>query len=241
MARIAWRGANPIGQCMRFQTPVTPCYTVTGIVEDARFDHVIESVAHPQFYLPLDHMPAKGWGEPGTIIIRSDPRQMSAVIADLSARLRRLLPNGSPKIKRMVEYLEPEYRPYRLGATLFTAFGALALVVAVVGIYSTVSYAVSQRTHEFGVRIALGAQLRDVIGLVVGQELRVIGAGVIVGIALALAGGRFIASLLYGIAPSDPVTIAIVTVVLMAAGVAASLGPAWRAGRADPASVLRND
>jgi putative ABC transport system permease protein len=159
----------------------------------------------------------------------------------VSARLRRLFPNGSPKVKRMVEYLEPEYRPYRLGATLFTAFGILALVVAVVGIYSTVSYAVSQRTHEFGVRIALGAQLRDVIGLVVGQELRVIGTGALVGIALALAGGRFIASLLYGIAPSDPLTIAIVTAVLLVAGVAASLGPAWRAGRADPVSVLRDD
>jgi len=241
MAKIAWRGANPIGQCMRFESRANPCYTVTGIVEDGRFDRVVESVAHPQFYLPLDHMPAKGWGDPGTIIIRSDPRRIAAVTADVSARLRRVFPNGSPKVKRMVEYLEPDYRPYRLGATLFTAFGVLALVVAVVGIYSPVSYAVSQRTREFGVRIALGAQLRDVIGLVVGQELRVICTGAIVGVALALAGGRFIASLLYGIAPSDPLTIVIVTVVLIAAGVAASLGPAWRAGRADPASVLRDE
>ena len=121
-------------------------------------------------------MPAEGWGDPGTIIIRSDPRQISGVMADVSARLRRLFPNGTPRIKRMVEYLEPDYRPYRLGATLFTAFGVLALVVAVVGIYSTVSYAVSQRTHEFGVRIALGAQLRDVVTLVISRELRVIGA-----------------------------------------------------------------
>jgi len=211
-------------------------------VEDARFDRVVESVARPQFYLPLDHMPVKeGWGEPGTIIVRADPKHMSAVIADMSDRLRRSFPGGNPRVKRMVEYLEPEYRPYRLGATLFTAFGVLALVVAVVGIYSTVSYAVNQRTHEFGVRIALGAQLRDVIGLVVGQELRVICAGALVGIALALVGGRFIASLLYGIAPSDPITIAVVTAVLIAAGIAASLGPAWRAGRANPVSVLRDD
>jgi putative ABC transport system permease protein len=241
MAKAAWRGANPIGQCIRFESRANPCYTVTGIVEDARFDHVVESVAHPQYYLPLDRMPAEGWGDPGTIIIRSDPRQVSGVMGDVSARLRRLFPNGTPRIKRMVDYLEPDYRPYRLGATLFTAFGVLALVVAVVGIYSTVSYAVSQRTHEFGVRIALGAQLRDVVTLVIGRELRVIGAGVVVGIGLSLAAGRFISSLLYGIAPSDPRTIAIVTAVLIAAGVAASFGPAWRAGRADPASVLRDD
>jgi putative ABC transport system permease protein len=242
MAKTAWRGVNPIGQCIRFESRMSPCYLVTGIVEDGRFDHVIESVPHPQFYLPLDNMPVKeGWGEPGTVIIRADPRTISGVMADASARLRRLFPNGSPKVKRMVEYLEPEYRPYRLGATLFTAFGILALMVAVVGIYSTVSYAVRQRTHEFGVRIALGAQLRDVVTLVVGRELRVIGAGVIAGIGLALATGRFISSLLYGVAPSDPRTIAIVTAVLIAAGVAASLGPAWRAGRADPASVLRDD
>jgi len=241
MAKAAWRGANPIGQCIRFESRANPCYTVTGIVEDARFDHVVESVAHPQYYLPLDRMPAEGLGDPGTIIVRSDPRQISGVMADVSARLRRLFPNGTPKIKRMVEYLEPDYRPYRLGATLFTAFGVLALVVAVVGIYSTVSYAVSQRTHEFGVRIALGAQLRDVVMLVISRELRVIGAGIVVGIGLSLAAGRFISSLLYGIAPSDARTIAIVTAVLVAAGVAASFGPAWRAGRADPASVLRDD
>jgi len=240
MAKAAWRGANPIGQCIRFQSRLNPCYTVTGIVEDGRFDHVVETVAHPQYYLPLDHMPEKGWGDAGTIIIRSDPRRISAVTADVSARLRRLFPNGTPKIKRMVEYLEPDYRPYRLGATLFTAFGLLALIVAVVGIYSTVSYAVTQRTHEFGVRIALGAQLRDVVALVVGRELRVIGLGIIVGVGLALAAGRFISSLLYGIAPSDPRTIALVTAVLITAGIAASLGPAWRAARSDPASVLRD-
>src|SRR5207248_6813231 len=123
--------------------------------------------------------------------------------------------------------------------TLFSALGFLALVVAVIGIYSTMSYGVSQRLHEFGVRIALGARLADVLRLVIGQGLRAVAAGAALGIVLALATGRLVASLLYGIAPSDPVVLVLVGLTLMTAGAFAAFVPAWRAARVDPVSSLR--
>jgi ABC-type antimicrobial peptide transport system permease subunit len=141
----------------------------------------------------------------------------------------------------MVETMASDYRPWDLGAKLFTAVGVLALLVAAIGVYSTVSYAVSQRTHEFGVRIALGASATDVLRQVVGEGLRTIAVGIMVGVMLALAAGRFLASLLYGVAPSDPFSLGAVVVTLLVIALMATFRPAWRASRADPASALRAD
>src|SRR5207253_2900850 len=125
--------------------------------------------------------------------------------AELGSELRRTFSSGYPVVKTMEETLDPQYRPWRLGATLFTGFGVLALIVAMVGVYSTIAYGVTQRTREFGVRIALGAQVADVLRLVLGEGLRTVAIGVGVGVLLALLGGRLIAALLYGIGPNDPV------------------------------------
>jgi len=141
----------------------------------------------------------------------------------------------------MSDMLEPQYRPWRLGATLFTAFGVLALVVASVGIYSSVSYGVSQRTHEFGVRVALGARARDVIAQVIGQGLRTVALGILLGVALTIATGRLVASLLYGISPTDPIAMLSVAIVLLSVSIVAALSPAWRAARVDPMTALRTD
>jgi putative ABC transport system permease protein len=155
------------------------------------------------------------------------------------AALRQEFPAAQPVITQLSTALEPQYRPWRLGATLFSLFGGLALVVAAIGIYSTVSYDVNQRTQEFGIRVALGARLPDVIRHVLFDGLRTVGAGVLLGIVGALFGGRLIASLLFGIAPSNPGIIGAVAVGLLLVAIIASLGPAWRAGRVDPMSALR--
>jgi ABC-type antimicrobial peptide transport system permease subunit len=137
--------------------------------------------------------------------------------------------------------MEPEYRPWQLGATLFTLFGLLALLVASIGVYSSVSYAVSLRTHEFGVRVALGATWNRIVREVVGSGLRTVLLGVVAGVLIALASGRLIASLMYGVSPSDPTAMLVASFSLIVVATLACVTPAWRAGRSDPVSALRSD
>jgi len=239
-ARLLWPQSNAIGQCVRFEQRDGPCYSVVGVVENVRRDRVIEEEPVPQFYLPLGNMPIEGWSGT-TLIVRARPRATTAAAAELQAALRQAFPGAEPTVTPMLRNLEPEYRPWRLGATLFTAFGALALLVTIVGIFSTVSYDVSQRTHEFGVRVALGARVADVLRQVVGEGVRTIAIGVALGIALALATGKLIEALLYGISPNDPATLLMVGITLLAVTAIATLTPAWRAARADPVTALRAD
>ena len=237
MADGLWPGGNPVGRCIRFETPKAPCFTISGVVETASRDKVVEP-PKPQYYAPLGAAGFEKFGV-ATIIVRADPAVHAAVIREVRRALQRDLPGVQPRITRMSEDLEPQYRPWEAGATLFTLFGILALVVAAVGIYSTISYGVSQRVHEFGVRVALGARMIDIEKQVVGGGLRTVTIGVLAGVALALAGGRLIASLLYGIEPSDVRVFVAVAAAIITTALAAALIPAWRAARVDPLAALR--
>jgi len=137
--------------------------------------------------------------------------------------------------------LEPQLRPWRLGATLFTALGALALVIAAIGVYSVVAYGVSQRQHEMGIRIALGASARQILDLVMRGGLGVIGLGIAIGVLTSLALGRLVASLLFGVLPNDPSILIGAAALLCAVGIAACLIPGWRAAHVSPAEALRAD
>ncbi|HEY4218098.1 MAG TPA: ADOP family duplicated permease [Gemmatimonadaceae bacterium] len=241
MAAATWPGREPIGQCIRFGTATAECHRVSGVVEDSRMGQILETPV-PQYYVPLSNLPVAAARMNGRyIVVRVAPQQIGTVMAATRLLIRAQFPGGIPKLSLLSDHLEPQYRPWKLGATLFTTFGALALIVAVIGIYSTVSYGVNQRIHEFGIRIALGAQLRDVLQLVVGEGMRTVLVGIACGVTLALLAGRFVASLLYGVAPSDPVAIAVVVATLITVSAAAALIPAWRAARVDPASALRAD
>jgi ABC-type antimicrobial peptide transport system permease subunit len=134
-----------------------------------------------------------------------------------------------------------QLRPWRLGSVLLSLFGALGLVLAGVGLYGVLSYVVSQRTQEMGVRIALGAGRRDILELVMGQALRVTGWGLLLGAAGALAVGRAIGSLLYGVKPHDPLVLSLVMVILGAVATVASYLPARRATQVDPMVALRTE
>jgi ABC-type antimicrobial peptide transport system permease subunit len=137
--------------------------------------------------------------------------------------------------------LEPELRPWKLGATLFSAMGILALLVAAIGVYSVIAYAVSQRANEMGIRIALGARLGDIARLVVGEGLRMIAIGVALGLVASIAGARLVETLLYGVSARDPWTLAAAGLILGTIGVLACVIPALRAGSVDPAEALRMD
>lgn len=239
MASRLWPGENPIGRCLRFLKPDAPCYRITGVVETASRDNVIEK-ANAQYYVPLNSMPFPGW-DAGVLIVRSTARARTAVAAEIQAAMRSAFPAGRPLVTAMSDALEGEYRPWKLGATLFALFGALALIVAVIGIYSTISYAVGQRFHEFGVRIALGARTSDVMGHVLAGAMRMVGLGVLLGLAASIAAGRLVTSLLYGVRPADPTILMAVTLLLLSVAAVAALAPAWRAARVNPVTALRAD
>jgi ABC-type antimicrobial peptide transport system permease subunit len=127
----------------------------------------------------------------------------------------------------------------RMAATLLAIFAAVALVLAAVGVYGVLSYSVSARTQEIGVRLAIGAQRRDVTWLVVRQVAVLIGMGLAIGVAVLVLAGRGISGLLFGVQPVDPITIAAVAIALAAVGVMAAWAPAARASRVDPIEALR--
>ena len=237
LARLAWPHADAIGQCLRIGAAKAPCLPIVGIVQDTRRSQLIEPPVR-QLYLPLPRTGVQAWAD---VVIRVSPDRTTAV--ELAARheVALLFPSSTMEAHRMSNMLAPQYRPWELGARLFTVFGLLALVVAAVGVFSTLSHEVGQRRHELGVRAALGAGIADTARLVVGGGLRVVAIGTAVGVALALAGGRFVAALLYGVAPYDPAALAAVALILLAVAALASAIPAWRASRADPLEALRAD
>jgi putative ABC transport system permease protein len=238
MADALWPHEEPMGRCIRFEKTPT-CATIVGVVQTAMLNDVKEDPS-PHMYLQLDHMPIGGW-RVGDVVLRVDPRRTTAVLNEMRAMLRTEFPNVYSRSTTMAAAMEPDYRPWRLGATLFTLFGFLALVVAGVGVYSSVSYGVSQRTHEFGVRAALGATIGDVLGQVLREGLRTVSVGVAVGVVLALLAGRLVASLLYGVKATDPSAMTIAAAMLLLIAAIASLVPAWRAAQANPVEALRSE
>jgi putative ABC transport system permease protein len=135
--------------------------------------------------------------------------------------------------------IEPQVRPWQLGATMFTLMGGLALVVAAFGLYSVMSYLVTERTHEIGVRMALGARPADVVRLFVRGGLGLAGIGIAAGFALALAAGRLLEPPLFDTSPRDPIVFAAVGVTLTAAAALAAWLPAARARRVNPVDAMR--
>jgi putative ABC transport system permease protein len=239
MSDSLWPNQNPLGKCLRFETLDAPCYTVIGIVQTALLINLNEK-PEQHVYVPIANPPKKGWGV-DDVVLRMHPDRLTSSLAQVRDLLRAEFPGAKVTTNTMAAAMEPEYRPWRLGATLFSLFGILAALVAAIGVYSSVSYAVSQRTHEFGVRVALGATWNRVVRDVVGDGVRTVAVGAVAGLLMALAGGRVIASLLYGVSPSNVLAMTGSAAVLLGVAAMACLSPALRAGRSDPVSALRSD
>ncbi|HET6960244.1 MAG TPA: FtsX-like permease family protein, partial [Vicinamibacterales bacterium] len=142
-------------------------------------------------------------------------------------------------VRTMQEAMAESVTQPRLRTTLLTMFSGVALALSLIGVYGVMAYTVSERTHEIGVRIALGASPADIRSLVVGQGLKLAGVGIVVGIVAALATSRALDTLLFGVSPTDPSTFALAGVGLAVAALAAVYGPARRASRIDPVIMLR--
>src|SRR5262245_12553850 len=152
------------------------------------------------YYMPITQFSPKGGG----VFVRTKQRAATQVQA-VRRELQRLMPGAAyVAVTPMSEVLEPVMRSWKLGATMFSVFGGLALILAAIGMYSVIAYSVTQRTHELGVRVALGAQTRDVISLVVRDGVRVAVIGVVAGAAVAWFAGRWVSPLLFGVTPKDP-------------------------------------
>ncbi|MEP6779408.1 MAG: FtsX-like permease family protein, partial [Gemmatimonadaceae bacterium] len=139
------------------------------------------------------------------------------------------------------EIIEPKTRSWRVGATMFSAAGLLALLVAAVGVYSSISYSMSQRSHEMGVRIALGANVKNIAQLVVRDGVRSVAIGVGLGIVASLMLSQFVSALLYNTSPRDPVVLSVSAITLLLVAVSACLIPAMRAARVDPLTAMRTE
>jgi ABC-type antimicrobial peptide transport system permease subunit len=143
------------------------------------------------------------------------------------------------RVQTLGDALDPQIRPWRLGASVFTAFGVVALVLAAFGLYSALAYAVVQRTREIGVRVAVGARARDVVRLVVADAAGLAVIGIVAGVAISLAAGRWMANLLFDVSPRDPAVFAAVGGTLLGVALLAALVPSRRAIRVDPVVALR--
>jgi predicted permease len=243
LARRAWPGLDPIGKRIRFaRLPESTLpdaafswITVVGVVPDTRYRSLRETT--PMIYLPWRQF--TGWQ--GSFAVRS-----SVDIGAVTPAIRRAFKSVDPTlvmfdVKSMDNFLNGPLSGPRLSALLLSAFGLAALMLAAVGLYGVMSSIVRERTREIGIRLALGATPELVRRAVLRQALVVAGVGAIVGLAGALATTRLLKSLLFEVSPTDPISLAIVCGVLIAAAAAAAYIPARRATRVDPASALRSD
>ena len=238
MADLFWPEGDALGACVQVNADSVPCATIVGIVENARRQRITEGTSL-QYMVPLgQHVP---FMRDRVLFVRPAPGADRAAVA---AGVRQAMQTTAPDLPFadvyvMADLLDGQMRPWRMGAALFGAFGALALVLAAVGLYGVIAYSVSQRTHELGVRMALGAQQGQVRTLVLRQGVLLAAAGAVVGAALAWALAPRVADLLYETAPRDPAVFATVVLTLLAVAVLATLVPAWRASRVHPAVALR--
>ena len=235
-ARTLWPNEDALGRCVRLSTSDTmPCNTVVGVVEDVRWDK-LQELPRLQVYTAIAQVP-----QSPSLLVRPARGDAASVEA-----IRRAVYEVAPRLTfanlvPLSSYVDRELRPWRLGASMFSAFGMLAMVIAAVGLYSMLAYTVTLRTHELGVRMALGAGANDVLRLVVGDGMRVTLAGVVIGLVGAVLLSPKLESLLYGVGGRDPMVLGGVAVTLVLVALVASLLPAMRAARADPSAALRTD
>ena len=230
-ARQFWAGGDPVGQ--RIRVMFSPEATVVGVVGDVHHNG-LDLPSYPHIYLSHNQEP---WSS-ASLVVRTavPPSQVAAAVRD---RIHAADPELPITVKAMTEVMSASVGRRRLYAVITAVFASVALMLAVVGIFGVVSYIAVQRTREIGVRMALGAQRREILALVVGQGMRPIAIGLTVGVVGAIGVTRFISTLLFHVRPLDPLTFIVMTTVLAAVGVLACWIPAARASRIDPLTSLR--
>jgi predicted permease len=236
-ARFYFGSASPVGRNIRVSD--STFVQVVGVVADIR-DHELIAAPARRYYVPYLQHP---FGDPGGLrfIVRTggDPAALQVPVRKTIVDFDPQLPiDGVDPLARL---MRDSIREERLLARLAAGFGALALVLAAIGLYGVMTYAVARRTGEIGLRVALGAQRPVVVGMVVGDALRLVAVGVAAGVPLTCAATRFLRTQLHGIGPADPAAISVALLVLLSSAVAAAFLPALKASRVAPAVALREE
>ena len=236
MARRFWPGENALGK--EVKAGGGKWAQIVGIVEDGTSEMSGEAPA-PYVYSP--YFQGESYNSTMTVLLRHRG-DTAEVVAAVRREVQTLDPNLPLEYAMSLsEAVRLSVLPWRVVGIVARVFGLIGLALASMGIYGLVSYVANQRTHEIGVRVALGAQNRDILRLVVGHGLKLGVFGVTIGLALSLALTRLVASFLFGISASDPLTYISVTLLLVLVAVGASFGPARRATRTDPMVALRHE
>jgi putative ABC transport system permease protein len=218
----------------------SPEMQIVGVVGDTK--QAFEAATQPTMYVPYSQYPLE--------VLAGIFRNLTVVLktagnpASLAASLRAAVAEVDPdqplvRVRTMEEAMAESVAQPRLRTTLLALFSAVALALSLIGVYGVMAYAVSERNHELGVRMALGATPGDIRSLVVGEGTRLAGIGIAIGIVGAMAASRALGALLFGVSATDPATFMLAALVLAAAGVAAAYLPAHRASRIDPVTLLR--
>ncbi|HEU4559957.1 MAG TPA: ABC transporter permease [Longimicrobium sp.] len=233
-ARRVFPGGDAVGRRVSMNGPQGPFVTIVGVVRNAKYVSLGEE-PRAMLYLPF----TQNYNADMVMHVRAagDPASLVRPVSRAARALDPILPFEAPRAMR--QQLRVALLPARIGAGLLGAFGSLALLLAAVGIYGVVSYTVSQRTREIGIRAALGAGRRRLIQNVIAGTLRTVAIGMLMGVALALLAGRAVGAFLYGVTPSDPAVLTGAPIVLALVAVAASWFPARRAAAVDPMVALR--
>jgi putative ABC transport system permease protein len=236
MARVLWPDKDPLGECVRVGGDTVPCTTVVGVAENIRSESLRDESGYFYYLSSAQFNP-----EVGGLFVRVHGDAARAA-ENVRRSLQPLMPGASyVTLTPLADVLGGQTESWKLGATMFTVFGLLALVLAAIGLYSVIAYNVAQRTHELGVRSALGAQLGDLVRLVLAEGLRLALVGVVLGCVIAFVVGRWAQPLLFEQSARDPAVFAVVAAVLLGVAAVASFIPARRAGRVDPIQALRSE
>jgi putative ABC transport system permease protein len=240
MSRVIWRDRDALGQCLQFDNgdgTTQPCMTVIGVAEEMHLRSWADAKEF-SYYVPSLQLTEA----PDVKLFARTSLEAADVTEPLRRRLQAVMPGAAyVRVVPMQRLVEPNLRSWKLGATMFVAFGALALLLAAIGLYSLIAYDVAQRKRELSVRIALGASVPRVIRWVVGRGARLIGAGIAIGGTLAIWMAPALESQMFHQSPRDPSVFGVVAATLIAVGLMATAVPAMRASRVDPIDALREE
>jgi predicted permease len=239
-ARHFFGTTDVLGRRVGFDAKKPDEYEIVGVVRDTKYWR-LRAESPRSAFVPISQSGSSATVERLIVVVRTagDPERMISTLQREMQQIASDVPVRS--VATMTQTLENAMGRERLLAMLSSVFGGLALLLACIGLYGVLSYAVLRRTTEIGIRVALGARRVDVIHMVLRDSVRLVGAGMVIGLIAALLSARVVESQLFALAPTDPAAFTIACVVLASAATVAALLPAWRAARVDPMIALRQD